>query len=138
MYQIDDELMNHHYFQWKEFKGKKSTSMNMLVEHSKTINFIFASYIPQLMYIKFLQHFRKWRKFVALKVDFYTHKGKAYIETVVFLPSRVLESSLYIPTMVASPSLWTTTSMHVCSSICSESVLMSFAINPLLCGIQLM
>ena len=48
--------------------------MNLLVEHSKTINFIFAFYIPQLMYIKFLQHFRKWRKFIALKADFYTQR----------------------------------------------------------------
>ena len=79
--------------------------MNLLVEHSKTINFIFAFYIPQLMYIKFLQHFRKWRKFIALKADFYTHKGKAYIETVDVLPSRVLESSLYISAAVTSPSL---------------------------------
>ena len=79
--------------------------MNLLVEHSKTINFIFAFYIPQLMYIKFLQHFRKWRKFITLKVDFYTHKGKAYIETVDVLPSRVLESSLYIFAAVTSPSL---------------------------------
>ena len=79
--------------------------MNLLVEHSKTINFIFAFYIPQLMYIKFLQHFRKWRKSIALKADFYTHKGKAYIETVDVLPSRVLESSLYISAAVTSPSL---------------------------------
>ena len=59
--------MNHHYFQRKEFKEKKSTSMNLFVEHSKTINFIFTPYIPQLMDIKFLQHFRKSRKSVALK-----------------------------------------------------------------------
>ncbi|KAF3944005.1 hypothetical protein CMV_029486 [Castanea mollissima] len=52
-----------------------------------------------------LELFKKWRKSVALKAGFYTHKGKAYIETVDVLPSRVLESSLYIPAAEASPSL---------------------------------